>query len=203
MYEIHVTVALDPQRWADFLAVCAIMNVKPLMLENLHRDGEFRSDMLTSSVHKGHYKSAFEAMMSIEWSLGQADFKVIRSKIETPPWNAPSLPMRVNSISMPEGCYLESHVNITITPAQLDDVVVVANRHGAFISRNAKKVGDETQTIMVTYRSTSDLEDFQDHLEALRADLETSGFPVDKMITEYALCDSNPAHDQEWMYGVA
>ncbi len=206
-YEIHVTVESADKK--QFIQVCNSLNVKPIFLALQNRSGETKlHDVMTSSVHIGSDQSALLELERIAGGLTVMGLNVVRRKIETVPWH-PAAPSVVNGVfNMPAGCYFESHLNVIIkaeSPAEFDrkrkDLKGVAEQHGAHLSKNVFKEFSPTEfTLMMTLRSyVVQRETFETRRDALHQTLQSLGFEVEKVITEFAVYDSKNDHDSAWL----
>lgn len=200
-FEIHVTV--ERAEVDAFRATCATLGVKPIILAlHLRSGGELR-DMQTSSVFHGDNQGSLAEARRISDGLSAAGFRVLREKIETVPWHPAAPSTRRPGLSMEPGCYFEAHLNVVCTEARRPLLKLVAEGHGAHLSRNAYKIlEDGSFTIMVTHRAHSGTEEeFRADLAVLSVMLREAGFSVAKEIVEYSIHDTRPEHDAAWTAG--
>jgi hypothetical protein len=123
--------------------------------------------------------------------LRDAGFRVVRVKIEAPPFNAGVIG---------DGLYFEHHVKLVLA----DDVEVAAARetsvrHGAHLSRNARRaLVDGRHERFVTQRCYDvEAAEAGRRLDALVAAL--SGFTVVEVEREYVVVDDHPGLDDGWL----
>lgn len=196
-YEIHITV--DKADRETFIECCNKLEVKPIILA-LQSSNRIIEDVMTSSVHVGDNRSAYEEMRSITYGLELMGYTVVREKIETVPWH-PAAPTETNGKHMPADCYFETHIGV-IVPNN-DNMVMLNNAvksFGAHLSRNAfKKHNDGTFTQMVTYRKyTGTYEEFEDFATKLENEIKRN-YNVEKRITEFSIYDTKVSHDSAWL----
>lgn len=206
-YEIHVTVAggivVDSaERLEDFKRACAMIGVKPLLIDMHNSMGKtVMLDTQTSSVHLGDNTSAITEVRRISNSLRAGGFKVVREKVEAVPWHpaAPSVLHR-NPI-MPKDCYFEAHFNIVVDDEKLSNLRSREGVYGFHLSRNAfKRISDTEFVMMATKRNyEGTFEQFKTECESLVEFLQNDGFVVPKTITEFSIYDTNVSHDEEWI----
>lgn len=195
-YEIHITV----KRVDDietFKKVCKDLGVKPIVLDLNNNI----IDMMTSSHHYGNNTSSLEEAKRISNGLSELGYEVLREKIETVPWH-PSAPSD-NDISpqMPKNCYFEAHVSCLITDETIKEKVKqISDEKGAHLSRNAFKTNNDGSYInMVTlrnYETTS--ESFERLVKELTQTFDKNNIEYEKVITEFAIYDTNVSHDFLW-----
>jgi hypothetical protein len=199
-FEIHVTV--DPHSDLEvFKSVSNSLGVKPLELINI--SGRLKMlDLMTSSKMTCDYNQVVARMKEIADTLAAAGLRVVREKIETVPWYE-SAPSAENGLMMFSGQYFETHINVLADEADFEVIKEIAKRNYAHLSQNLNKQYDNGKfVIMVTQRATTGTyEDFLDECADLIADLG-SRFEVGKPDTEFAVFDSNIAHDGLWLMSV-
>ena len=196
-YEIHLTIACDESELDRFKESCAIVGVKPLLVQL--GEGKVMRDVMTSSsgtygpMSIYHYTNGL-----IEHFRDEFCFNVIRAKIETAPWH----PMAMRPVDeMDPSQYFESHIPVKVT-AQTDlqalkEICVAEDMH---LSSNAFKVNDAFRTIMITYRSTRyNYEEFPCVVKNKCMLLTKQGFDIEEPEVEYAIYDSNRMHDSKWL----
>lgn len=193
-YEIHLTVHLDPNRTDDlerFKATCASFNAKAIVI-----DAEPLVDVMSSyRMMTENQNEAFKEMTAQVLILASKGFHIIRSKVETSldhPWAITPLPNQ----------YFESHIQVLCTDEQVEDLRDLSKGLDFHVSRNAfKGLKDGKHVRMATLRQyhTTPAE-FKRRTLALRSVLKTEGFEFHKeMEIEFALYDSNPYHDGQWL----
>jgi len=222
-FEIHVTIdasemrdpiMFDTKRFdLDlFKEACDDIGVKPIVIDLEINDGSEIQDVMTSSKHFGDNRSAYEESERISNKLKNWGFKVVRNKIESVPWH-PAAPIISTGKEIPNGCYFESHIGVTIYPGQkgdLNDFVKSTLTDGhlielsgtAKLSQNFfKKSKDGSKFVnMLTYRSNMcGSPKFKLEVEGIKHLLQEEGFEFEKVETEYAVYDTNVNHDAKWI----
>ena len=204
-YEIHVTVNCD-NRIDEFKDVCAMLNVKPIIIDAQKRSGDVLTDVMTSSIIRTADVTVEEAqaeMLRISNAMILNGFKVSRGKIEVSS-NHPDCPTIENEKDFGEGCHYEVHFPII---CKEDDVSVLkkfAEANDLHLSRSFFKIwGDGRFIQMMTFRSYDlRLEKFKDKVDEIVTDLYDHGYHCcDIPKIEYAIYDSNFSHDYEWIRG--
>jgi NTP pyrophosphatase (non-canonical NTP hydrolase) len=224
-FEIHVTVDANnitetklndfftyPYDLHTFKSVCDGIRVKPIVIDLEINDGSIIKDVMTSSKHFGDNRSAYEESKRICDELKRHGYKVLRNKIESVPWH-PAAPIISTGKEIPNGCYFESHIGVTIYPGQkgeLNDFVKSTLTDGhlielsgtAKLSQNFfKKSKDGSKFVnMLTYRSNMcGSPKFKLEVEGIKHLLQEEGFEFEKVETEYAVYDTNVNHDAKWI----
>jgi hypothetical protein len=183
VYQIHVTV--DPSTNPfEFKQICWELKVKPVMVFNRGAG----HDLITSSIVEDN---PYDAMLDIAKKLEEKGFNVVRQKIETVPWNPKIEGMKTHN------SYYEAHFTVkTVDITDAEEVGFIAEQHGAKLSFNAQ----HKYTTYVTLRDReADRDTFYKKFQALLKNLLDFQFEVSKVITEFAVFDSNPDHDMVWM----
>jgi hypothetical protein len=77
----------------------------------------------------------------------------------------------------------------------------IAKENNCHLSKNIfKKLDDNTFTIMLTYRSYTDMyEDFENNIDNIKNILKSSNFKVEKEIVEFSIYDTKLTHDSKWL----
>jgi len=216
-FEIHITVKSDfisMRRFTneEFINDCKEIGVKPIVLDLELKEGTLK-DVMTSSKHFGDNRSAYEEANRIEYELEGYGYKVLRKKIETVPWH-PAAPVLSKGV-IPNGCYFESHIGVTITPDEKKRLSYLVNNTlcnfdevelsgTCKLSQNFfKKSKDGSKYVnMLTYRSNKcGSTTFKLEVETIKQILISSGFEFEKVEVEYALYDTNVNHDAKWILG--
>jgi len=156
---------------------------------------------MTSSVHYGTNKSAYETMEDLASGLNILGFRVVRKKIETVPWH-PAAPSSTHvDKKMREGCYFETHIGVITTADRSKELDSFCKKWDIHLSRNVfKRVDNEQYVVMLTYRNYTMLrEGFQKRVESIVSDLEKHGFSHDKVTTEFSIYDTKTSHDARWL----
>jgi hypothetical protein len=206
-----------------FKQACDDIKVKPIVI-NLEINGESdMEDVMTSSKHFGDNRTAYEESRRICEELNKYGFKVLRNKIESVPWH-PAAPVISTGKEIPNGCYFEAHIGVTIYPGQKDELndfvkniedTYAINFSGvgdpltslsgtAKLSQNFfKKSKDDSKFVnMITYRSNKcGSPKFKLEVEGIKHLLGEEGFEFEKVEVEYAVYDTNVTHDAKWILG--
>jgi NTP pyrophosphatase (non-canonical NTP hydrolase) len=220
-FEIHITVKPELDfSWDftndEFIDDCKEIGVKPIVLDLEMKEGSIK-DVMTSSKHFGDNRSAYEEANRIANELTSFGYKVVRKKIETVPWH-PAAPTFNTGEPIPNGCYFESHIGVTITPDEkellqkfvegLNSGCTEAGRielgGTCKLSQNFfKKSKDGSKFVnMLTYRDNMTCkEDFEHAVDAIKWSLNECDFEFEKVEVEYALYDTNVNHDSKWILG--
>lgn len=199
-YEIHVTVKSNLIE--SFKEDCVKMGVKPLVLDLQNSYlATVMQEVMTSSIHVGDNVSVYKEMTGIVSTFKELGYEVVREKIETVPWHPAAPSKKHANPTMPSDCYFESHLAVLTSKDSLPNLRRIVDENEAHLSRNIfKKVDDTFFKIMVTYRRYSGVfEDFKAKADNIKAQLEDSGFTVDKTIVEFSLYDSKVSHDAAWL----
>jgi NTP pyrophosphatase (non-canonical NTP hydrolase) len=209
-FEIHVTIE-SPSSIDKFKQSCSSIEVKPIVIDLEINDGSIIKDVMTSSKHFGDNRTAYEESKRICGELELQGFKVLRNKIESVPWH-PAAPVISTGKEIPNGCYFEAHIGVTIYPDQkseLNDFVksltgLIDLSGFAKLSQNFfKKSKDGSKFVnMLTYRSNiCGSPKFKLEVEGIKHLLQEEGFEFEKVEVEYAVYDTNVTHDAKWILG--
>jgi NTP pyrophosphatase (non-canonical NTP hydrolase) len=235
-FEIHVTV--DMERivdgdddstndkklfFEDLKKQCSSIGVKPIIIDLEINDGSVIKDIMTSSKHFGDNRSAYEESERICSELTRRGYKVVRNKIESVSWH-PAAPAVSTGKEIPNGCYFESHIGVTIYPGQKDELNEFVKNIEDTYAINFSGVGDPLTSLsgtaklsqnffkkskdgskfvnMLTYRSNMcGSPKFKLEVEGIKHLLQEEGFEFEKVEVEYAVYDTNVTHDAKWILG--
>jgi NTP pyrophosphatase (non-canonical NTP hydrolase) len=233
-FEIHVTVDANnitqtklnefftyPYDLHTFKSVCDGIGVKPIVIDLEINDGSIIKDIMTSSKHFGDNRSAYEESKRICDDLKRHGYKVLRNKIESVPWH-PGAPVISTGKEIPNGCYFESHIGVTIYPGQKDELNEFVKNIEDKYALNFSGVGDPLTSLsgtaklsqnffkkskdgskfvnMLTYRSNKcGSPKFKLEVEGIKHLLQEEGFEFEKVEVEYAVYDTNVTHDAKWI----
>ncbi len=234
-FEIHVTV--DASEMRDpimfdikrfdldlFKEACDNIGVKPIVIDLEINDGSEIQDVMTSSKHFGDNRSAYEESERICNELKKYGYKVLRNKIESVPWHMKAPSVLTTDKEIPNGCYFESHIGITIKPDEKDRLNDFVNNlpdiyHKIYnplnllshqlsgiakLSQNFfKKSKDGSKFVnMLTYRSNKcGRYKFESEVNSIKELLSIDNFNFEKVEVEYAVYDTNTNHDSKWING--
>lgn len=200
-FEIHCTIDTTDKKLEEISNVCNIAKVKLISLELTNRRNEKIPDVMTSSKFFGTNSEAIEETQRIINILAEHNIKVIRAKVETVPWHP--LAPQTKDAAMPTGCYFEAHVGIllplNIPATAIDRLKRMCDLHDAHYSRNIFKTSEINKVQMVTIREYRNYEYFNNKLNQFKQDLLIAGFEYEKVISEFALYDTNIHHDASWL----
>jgi len=208
-FEIHITLAPGNLRNSieSFKIDCADAKVKPILLDLHNKTGEvILSDVMTSSKHFGDNRSVYYEAVRIQNHFVRAGYEIIRVKIETVPWH-PAAPQSKEDI-MPKGCYFESHIAVRLNEKIMLAFRARMKRFDIHLSKNALKVHeDESQTLMVTYRSyDKNRSQFENIVAQIHEELSfkydyvpAEQTKVGKPITEFSIYDTKISYDYIWI----
>ena len=203
---------------------CSDINVKPIVIDLEINDGSITKDVMTSSKHFGDNRTAYEESERICSELRSKGFRVLRNKIESVPWHMQAPSILTTDKEIPNGCYFESHIGVSIQPSDkikldnfvksLPDIYITNyNKLGdklkslsgsAKLSQNFfKKSNDGSSFInMLTYRSNKcGRYKFEDEVNDIKELLSMNDFTYEKVEIEYAVYDTNVNHDSKWIKG--
>lgn len=198
-YEIHITVKSDGEI-EQFKEACALLEVKPLVVQL--SEGQVPDDVMTSSSITCTPSELRDECVRILVGLEAMEWRTVRCKIECAPFHA-KVANLVKEDILPFQ-YFESHIPVVMGPEQTEDdwrrLRVLAEMYTCHVSTNAFKVQDDTRTIMLTFRSTLFTADmFALVVTKICNFLATCFFKAEKPVVEFAIFDSNRAHDNQWI----
>jgi NTP pyrophosphatase (non-canonical NTP hydrolase) len=215
-FEIHVTVEADSflESISEFKEDCKDIGVKPIVIDLEINDGSILKDVMTSSKFFGDNRTAYEESERIVRALKSRGYGVVRNKIESVPWH-PAAPVMSRGEAIPNGCYFESHIGVSIYPNQKEDLETfirstLTNGHLIELSGTAKlsqnffkKSNDGSRFVnMLTYRSNMcGRPKFELEVKGIQQLLKEEGFDFEKVEVEYAVYDTNVTHDAKWIAG--
>jgi NTP pyrophosphatase (non-canonical NTP hydrolase) len=206
-FEIHITVKLQKAEQVEFFKdVCKDIGVKPIVLDL--KDGV--QDVMTSSVIMSDNKGAYEEMRRISNRLNSHGFNVIRDKIETVPWH-PAAPLVYADVN--PNRYFECHINIVVNDNERENLInwnSLFHVEGHFSKNVFKRINDEDFVQMLTLRSSTItrqnvttapefIKYIEEVLDTLNNKLNLRKGAVLKHTIEYAIYDTNIAHDTSWV----
>jgi NTP pyrophosphatase (non-canonical NTP hydrolase) len=236
-FEIHVTVDANnitstkyneffqqPYDLHTFKSVCNGIGVKPIVIDLEINDGSVIKDIMTSSKHFGDNRSAYEESKRICDELKKYGYKVLRNKIESVPWHMQAPSVLTTDREIPNGCYFESHIGITIRPDEKDILNDFVNNLPDIYHKNYNSIGDPLTLLsgtaklsqnffkkskdgskfvnMLTYRSNKcGRYKFESEVNNIKELLSIDNFNFEKVEVEYAVYDTNTNHDSKWING--
>lgn len=209
-FEIHVTIdsrASDPllpfETVLVFKKVCEAETLTPLFIDLIRDRKMIGIDMLTSSKFVGITADAKREAVRITKAMEAAHLKVVRFKVEAPGWANKD----VHENWSLSGDYFESHIDVRLgtTFAAQDESLkrldaFCKHGRGLFLSMNPAKKYKPNPEMILTYRRKCSRAEFAEELHGVLNRLDLDGFDYTRkaVTTEYAVFDSNLAHDNEW-----
>ncbi len=203
-FEAHLTVRADgPERREEFRRLCAALGVKCVLIE-LAR-GVSRSQPMTASYHRGALDKVLGEVEALHTRLWEGGFAVVRVKLEAVATN-PGVPLTdEETAAWPEG-YFEFHAKLRLpTGTDLEPLRALCVRHGAHLSRNARKreEGSDTERFVTLRVHGAGRGRASAAYEALLRDLADGGFPVVGQQREFTVFDGKADLDSGWLDGPA
>ncbi|WP_420706368.1 MULTISPECIES: hypothetical protein [unclassified Streptomyces] len=204
MYESHLTVLCEGdelsrlERWAARRPDVKFTHIA------LARGRTASQPMLTLRGSRPSYEDELAAVRAAGDALAGDGFAVSRVKVECAPWavEVPRDDIDVPDARHPYGArHFEHHVKLLLDPERGDraGLVTVAERHGAHVSWNARRVradGREERFVTQRCHRTGDRRAAL-MLDALLAEL--AAYDVVDVEREYVLLDSGPELDEGWL----
>lgn len=184
-YEIHITV----NNSENFVSDCYELGIKPIIID---MGEDVPAHVMTSATVKGNDQIAFTTANGFANAFRDRGYEVLRMKIETVPWHP--------CASHPsDDQYFETHFAIRKQGDNylLNEILKTA----PFLHRSRnllKRGGDLIQ--MVTFRLNKiNSTEFLSRVEQITNNLEAAGLKLEKVITEFALYDTNVKMDEAWL----
>lgn len=201
-FEIHVTVRSTPEKFRE---VCGKIGVKPIVVVLQDYNSDTEIDMMTSStvssIEPCLTAAAIEASR-VSHALEVYGIPVLRVKIETVPWH-PDAPTADNGKKHTGETYFESHLQFAISSRkERDQLAQLCKQYDLHLSRNKfKESADGKYVQMTTFRSsTMTVEEFEQHCDQVVFASDMLDLTLNKdPIIEFAIFDSNRAHDNKWI----
>lgn len=198
-YEIHITVKSDGEI-EQFKEACATLEVKPLVVQL--SNGAVPDDVMTSSSITCTPSELRDECVRILIGLEAMSWNTVRCKIECAPFHEKVANLEPNDILPSQ--YFESHIPVVMGPEQTEAdwqrLRAFADGTLLHMSANAFKVQDDIRTIMLTRRATSfSTQRFCSYIPYLCNVMAGLGFNVQVPVVEFAIFDSNRAHDNQWI----
>lgn len=199
-YEAHVTIATrSEEELQRFRAFCGNAGVKCIFIEL--GQGAVRFQPMTASYHHGPLRQALDEVQAFARALAADGFDVTRLKIEALGKNR-DIPQEDAVAKAQPANYFEFHVKVTLPAegADLEALRARCERHGAHLSRNARKVrADGASERFVTLRIRGlGRTNAEARFTALLRELAETGLPLSYPLREYTVYDSNQGLDRGW-----
>lgn len=200
-FEIHVTVAAATP--AEHAALSAWADARGVKFSHIVlARGVMASQPMLTARTAGTLGSVSRAADMLVAGLGEADFDVVRMKIEASP-HADGVPATaVEADALPAEFYFEHHVKLVLEPgADEAALVALAVAHDAHVSRNARRSrSDGCVERFVTQRCRLvGRDEAGERLGLLTAALADAGLEIASVEREYVVHDSAPAVDAGWI----
>ncbi|MBB1252032.1 hypothetical protein [Streptomyces alkaliterrae] len=151
---------------------------------------------------QGTLAEAADSAEATAAGLSAAGFRVVRTKVEATPWSD-GVPRDDSAArSLPGDQYFEHHVKLLLpADAELAALARLAERHGAHVSRNARRRRDDgpaerfvTQRCRGVGDTTASC-----RLSDLTAELTAAGWEIISSEREFVVYDSAQALDAGWI----
>jgi hypothetical protein len=198
-YETHISVGPTGRNSIEDLQLWAA--ARGLKCVHIVLDGgdSPSQPMLTRHGHS-NLQSELEHAHQIGQDMASAGFSVTRVKIEAAPWNE-EVPHSDEEAQQATGQYFEHHIKLLLgAQAEIADVASVALKHGARLSRNARRARDDGHERFVTQRCFGVGRGIAwQRFQELREALASLGHPVLEEEEEFVVYDSNLALDAGWI----
>ncbi|WP_150130452.1 hypothetical protein [Streptomyces sp. 150FB] len=139
-----------------------------------------------------------------EWSarLAHAGFTVVRAKISAAPWNDGVPATDADAAAFPAHCHFEHRITVRLPiPYDARRLTVVAQRHTAHVSRDARRVlpGGIQERRVRQHAHGVGRPGARALLEELLAALSAAGFQPADVEEQFVVHDDNPALDSGWI----
>ncbi|WP_371502396.1 hypothetical protein OG871_35250 [Kitasatospora sp. NBC_00374] len=198
-FEVHLTVNADD---ADALAEWAAGQGLKFTHILLDRGTAAVSQPMLTLRGSGSYGEVAASTRRTARRMAGAGFTVLRVKIESVPW-AEGVPQSdADAVRLGPERYFEHHVKLLLGPSErTDGLADLAVRHGAHLSRNARRVRpDGLRERFVTQRCRLvGLAAAGRRLDALLADLTADGRRIASVEREFVALDSDETLDAGWI----
>ena len=198
-FENHITV--EAAELSQFKNDCQMLNIKPVIVDMPLADGSFKTDYMTSMVYDGPLDVVHQEASLVMLELTNIGYKVIRNKIEI---SARDEAEYISSIYKDKGFtsnqYFETHFEFLChgddTEGQLK---ALCKDHLFYLSYNVGKAKEESKIVMLTVRHYGEPDDFFSLIKQTKDLFNKYNLPILKAQSEFAIYDSNPRHDDEWL----
>jgi non-canonical purine NTP pyrophosphatase (RdgB/HAM1 family) len=199
-FEAHITVIADGAAAIDrFCGFCDDAWIKAVLIEL--PEGKTRSQPMTASYHHGTLREALDQVFDIARRLAAADFDVTRVKLEAVGRNR-EIPETAEQAAADPGGYFEYHIKVLVEAgADRAPLAAACERHGAHLSRNARKIRDDgVAERFVTLRVYGvGRAEAEARFAALSDEVAALGHPLGQRIREYTVYDSDEGVDAGWL----
>lgn len=200
-FETHWTVSLAEAADIEALRAWAAAHQLKCVHIILDRGATPSQPMLTGRT-QGSNQIVEERSKQVVSDLEEEGFVVTRVKVETAP-NTHGVPQTDGEAGRnPHFRYFESHVKLLVPPdADLQELRLIVNPHGAHLSRNALKSREDGQQERFVTQRGFDIGAKTAHhqLQSLLHALKRLPYPVLDVEEEYVVSDSNGGLDRGWL----
>lgn len=199
-YQLHITVEYKLEKgemlepWNRFKAACEELGIKPLWIKNVTLDRQYLHEFITSFNMTGDdsaYNEIVDTLNNQADTLAALGFNVQRRKIETVPWH------QAVKGSMNKDQYFETHIllNEDAPQSAWDKLTSIQADQNLHYSESIKGKS------FVTFREYGTrFERYRANLNWALYKIRECGFTLsDKIITEFALFDTDFHFDDKWM----
>ena len=187
-YETHITV--EPHDVSRWQTLSGKLKIKPLLIEL--SSGDYPLHMMCSAPFRGPKLALSTHLAALEEEICRSGFSVLRVKPEI----ALGSGRHVRGLV----AYYECHMKLLISGNQLAELFLFSREHRLPLSRNLlyrEHNGLQKWYLTARLYNGSAIVAKKKFDRAL-ADVKAT-FPVQKMDTECALYDTNPALDRGWI----
>ena len=204
-FETHVTVRLDGDGAAPDDAAALRQWAEERGLKFTHivlARGRTASQPMLTRHGRGRLADELARTETLAAALRSAGFVVARVKIEASPFAMGVPRSDEEAAGASDDQYFEHHVKLLLTPgADVRPLTVLAERHGAHLSRNALRTRvDGREERFVTQRCRRVARPAARRaFEALLAALSADGYEVTEAEEEFVVYDSDLSMDAGWI----
>ncbi len=202
IFEAHVTVenGESPLILSRFTQICQQLEIKPVLIEL--PQGVAPSQLMTASYHKGTLAQVKTQIFNQSKKLEEADFKVIRIKIEAMVRNQ-DIPITDQEVKQHSSDnYFEFHIKAILSEHNnLDDLRQLCEQHSAHLSTNAfQKLSEQKHSRFITLRFYQlGFQSALNRFNNLITSLKEQKIIMAQHQLEYTVFDSNLQLDSGWM----
>lgn len=187
-YETHITV--EPHDVSRWQTLCEKLKIKPLLIEL--SSGDYPLHLMCSAPFSGSEADFRTYLVSLERQIRQSGFSILRVKPET-------LLDQAGFVKGPIA-YYECHIKLLLEKNAVRHFLRFSQEHGLHPSRNLL-YGDDGEVekwYLTTRLYNGSIAEARRRFR--KAFLETKRiFPAEKISTECAVWDTNPALDTGWI----
>ncbi len=188
-HEIHITFEADQKEMDAITAALKQIKVKVISVKSYSADKYLHTHTMTSVKIKGSCNSVLENTRCIKKVIKNNGGKILRTKIETTPWNA--------EITNFKNTYLESHIEVFLNDDVEENLLYdIAHKHNGYISKNINK----EDVLMLTIRQDIGLHSFNRRIDNIIDYIaKYHSFKTGRKIIERTWHDDNRNLDAEWV----